>query len=500
MFRIWAVLLIIIPFAAVSLVEAAEPGNSTRLRIVYVNNLPDIENRDEFGGLAELAGLLAATRDSDTAVLFFHGGGYLAPSALSSFDRGAHMIDILNSLHPDAVAAAKEDFAHKEDELTLRAVEASFPILSANTYDPATEGCIEGIEQYQMYDVGPYKIGVFALTDVEVVVDYLVNRISVKDTQQVIKAVSNKLRKQGADLVVLMLDYSLPNIRELLGDSVVDIVLEYEFDDVLHPMSKGVWVELGSGKGRAALLDIALKGSGKKLSWNHEEKIVSLLDYPQDPKAQKLLDTYRNHISKMMDIVVGKTITALDTRRTVVRQEETAFGNLVADAIREFCASDVAFMNGGGIRGERTYTPGFDLTRRNIHSELPFRNHVVCIRVPGKDIRTALENGVGRIEENKGRFLQVSGLQMVYDPQEPAGKRIRSVSINEMPLDPQKKYVVGTVDYLASGGDGFTMLRDGERIGNIGGSPLLWELLRSYIADRGTVSPVAEGRIVRIVK
>ena len=54
------------------------------------------------------------------------------------------MIDLLNALHPDAVAAAKKEFTHREDELTLRAFEASFPIISANTYDPATQGNYRG--------------------------------------------------------------------------------------------------------------------------------------------------------------------------------------------------------------------------------------------------------------------------------------------------------------------------------------------------------------------
>ncbi len=499
MYRICVILFVLIQLAMVS-VAAADTEESANLKIVYVNNLPDIEKHKGFGGLPELGGLLAETRKNHKNVLFFHGGGYLAPSALSSFDRGAHMIDILNSMHPDAVAAARKEFAHKEDELTLRAFEASFPILSSNTYDPATDGSIEGIERYQIFDVDSYKIGVFALTDVDVVVNYLVNRISVKDTQKVITDISDRLRKKGVDLVVLMLDFKAPNIKELLDKGVVDIVLDYELDDVLHPMQKGIWVELGSGKGRAALVDIDLKNSEKKFSWSHQEKIVSLHDYPQDPQTLKLVDSYRSHLSKMMDLVVGQTATAMDTRRSAVRLEENAFGNLVADAIRDFCSSDIAFMNGGGIRGERTYAPGSDLTRRDIHNELPFRNHVVCLRVRGKDILDALENGVSRIEDNKGRFLHVSGLQMVYDPQTPSGKRVRSVSIDNTPLDSNKQYVVGTVDYLASGGDEFSMLRNGERIGNIGGSPLLWELLRSYIADRGSVSPVVEGRIVRIEK
>ena len=121
-----------------------------------------------------------------------------------------------------------------------------------------------------------------------------------------VKAVSQKLRDLGANLVILMVDFPLGDINELLHSGAVDIVFDYEYKDVVHPLEKGVWIEMGAGEGRAAMMQVSMQGAGKTFSWKHEEEIVPLVDYPQDSAVQMILDNYRIHLSKLMDVVVGK--------------------------------------------------------------------------------------------------------------------------------------------------------------------------------------------------
>ena len=68
-----------------------------------------------------------------------------------------------------------------------------------------------------------------------------------------------------------------------------------------------------------------------------------------------------------------------------MRHQESGFGNLVADAIRASTGADVAIVNGGGIRANRTYAPGTVLTRRDILSEMPFGNTTVMIELTGAE-------------------------------------------------------------------------------------------------------------------
>ena len=171
-------------------------------------------------------------------------------------------------------------------------------------------------------------------------------------------------------------------------------------------------------------------------------------------------------------------------------------GNLIADALRAALQADVALTNGGGIRGDRLYDAGTTLTRRDIRRELPFGSVGVLIALSGADLLAALENGVSQVESKAGRFPQVSGLHLVYNPDKPAGNRVVAVQVNGKPLDPTATYRVATNDYMLNGGDGYSSLGKGKMLIDASGGTLMATTVMDYIAAKGAVAPQLEGRIV----
>jgi 2',3'-cyclic-nucleotide 2'-phosphodiesterase (5'-nucleotidase family) len=179
-----------------------------------------------------------------------------------------------------------------------------------------------------------------------------------------------------------------------------------------------------------------------------------------------------------------------------VRTGEAAIGDLFADAMRVASRADAAVMNGGGIRAGKVYPPGSAITRRDILAEMPFNNRVVAIEISGRELRRALENGLSRLPEAAGRFPQVSGITIEVDPGRPPGSRITSMRIGDAPLDDNKLYRVATNDFLARGGDDYTMFRDAKHLLPVDDSPLLANEVMVYVRRLGTVRTVVGGRIV----
>ena len=61
--------------------------------------------------------------------------------------------------------------------------------------------------------------------------------------------------------------------------------------------------------------------------------------------------------------------------------------------------------------------------------------------------------------------VQLSGLSIVYDPERPRGERVLEVRLpGNKPLDPGAKYKVATNDFMAQGGDGFSMIANGANL------------------------------------
>ena len=205
---------------------------------------------------------------------------------------------------------------------------------------------------------------------------------------------------------------------------------------------------------------------------------------------------YEGQLDEQLNVELGVTETPLDTRRETIRGKEAAFGNMVADAIREATGADISIANGGGIRGDRTYEAGSVLTRRDIQSELPFGNKTVVMEVSGQVIIDALENGFSRIEDGSGRFPQISGINVVVNPNAEPGSRVVEVNQNGAPLDPEGTFVFAVNNYLAGGGDGYGMFADQKRIVNEYAGVLDAVQVFNYISSKGTVAPEVEGRIV----
>ncbi|HRX37229.1 MAG TPA: 5'-nucleotidase, partial [Aestuariivirga sp.] len=155
----------------------------------------------------------------------------------------------------------------------------------------------------------------------------------------------------------------------------------------------------------------------------------------------------------------------------------------------------IAITNGGGIRGNKEYPAGAELTRRDILTELPFGNKTVKIEVTGEAVLAALENGVSDVENSAGRFPQVSGITLEADLTKPKGERVSNVMIGGKPLDTGATYTLATNDYMYGGGDGYTALKSGKPLFGVRDAKLMANDVMAYITGQKTVSAKVEGRI-----
>jgi len=210
-----------------------------------------------------------------------------------------------------------------------------------------------------------------------------------------------------------------------------------------------------------------------------------------------MVEGYAAQLSEAMKEVVGYTLVPLVGDRTLIRTQETNLGDLVADMMRWAAGPDVqiALTNGGGIRWHRTFPVG-PITRGDVYELLPYGNVLVMMDLTGAQIRQALENGVSEWQLVAGRFSQVSGLKFTFNPTRPAGSRIIDVWVGGTPLVDTAVYRVATNDFMAAGGDGYTVLTQGTNYVSTGTT--LMDYMVQYLLQFSPVSPAVEGRIVNL--
>jgi 2',3'-cyclic-nucleotide 2'-phosphodiesterase (5'-nucleotidase family) len=422
--------------------------------------MPVIGQR-KVGGYPELSSALQSYRNRrNTSTFFLFGGNSLAPSPLSSLDRGTHIIDILNSLEPDVMSVTKREFTYFEDELSLRSYEAAFPLISSNVYDKRSKANVDGILDYVIVEQKGVKVGVISVLDDSAITDYLLKQIVIRNPQQIITETSRTVREKGADIVILMYSYSFPFIDHLLSKGVVDISItttpEYTIlpSEILptHPNA----VVLNELNHLAEINVIVHKNRTPAFEMSWVEK--SLADFSQEPIVAGQVKGYISRLNRLLDQPIAKVTEGFQTLRNTVRTQENAFANSVADSLRVFADADMAIINGGIIRGNRSYSAGQQLTRREIAEELPFRSKLAVLTVTGLQLRSAIENGLSQIEQVRGRFPQVSGIEVKYDSSQKPGERVISITLDGKEIEPTHGYKLATTDYMAQGGDGYQVL------------------------------------------
>jgi 5'-nucleotidase len=111
-----------------------------------------------------------------------------------------------------------------------------------------------------------------------------------------------------------------------------------------------------------------------------------------------------------------------------------------------------------------------------------------------------LENGVSQVNPDgtaaDGRFPQVSGFRFVFDSRLAAGSRVVSVELADGTSVPPdgSVYTLATNDFVNAGGDGYTMLADGQGVTR----EVMADVVLDHIRGLGTITPTLEGRITNL--
>ena len=158
---------------------------------------------------------------------------------------------------------------------------------------------------------------------------------------------------------------------------------------------------------------------------------VPASDTAPDPEITKLAESLAEEQAPLLDTVVAHMSRPLDGDYDAFRSRETELGDLVADSMRALAGADAALQNGGGLRAG---LPAGAVTHGNILDVLPYYNDIVALSLTGSQLRQALEHGLSSLPEPSAHFLQVSGIELVYDPDGDPGSRLVSVKIGGEPL------------------------------------------------------------------
>ena len=230
--------------------------------------------------------------------------------------------------------------------------------------------------------------------------------------------------------------------------------------------------------------------------------LIVTRDVPKDAAETQIITKYKEFSAPIASRVIGSITT--DVTRTGNAGGESQLGDLIADAqladpsvVTGGVKPVVAFMNPGGIRADLTYAnspwgeaPG-DITFEEAFTVQPFNNYLVSLDMTGAQIKTMLnQQWSGNNAGSAKKILQVSnGFAYSY-----SGTTLGQVTLNGTPIDDAATYRVVTNNFVADGGDNFTVFKDTKNK-YFGGLDI--DAFANYLGKPG-VSPYTPGPLTRI--
>lgn len=430
----------------------------------------------EVGGAAVLAGFIARARSGNPrGTVLLDGGDIMQGTAISNLVQGESTIAFLNAAGYDAAAIGNHEFDWGVPVLEERIAQARFPLLSANIFRAGQGDRPAWSVPTALLERKGLKIGLIGLTTRTTPTATLpanVEGLEFTDLAAAVNDAAPELKKAGADLIVVIAHaggYFSAGSNSFHGEIVeamrsmspeVDLVVSGHTHTLLNGEVNGIPLVQARSAGTAlATVEVWVDGLTRAVACSEAEVETTFADRVAPvPEVAALVARYRERMGTAADRVVAEAAHRL----TRDRRRESVLGDLIADSQRAATGARIALMNSGGIRAE--IAPG-PITWREAFEVQPFENDLYRLELDGRTLKEALENGVA----GDHGLVQVSGVRFEVDPAAPRGSRVRRLALEDgSPVHPDSVYSVAVNNFMAQGGDHYTMLRDTDGVTNTG--------------------------------
>ncbi|MCK9444030.1 MAG: 5'-nucleotidase C-terminal domain-containing protein [Tissierellaceae bacterium] len=479
---------------------------STTITILHVNDVHgrlEPDEREGAMGFGVFKAKLDELREENPNLLLLNAGDALHGTTMVNLTDGEAMITMMNAVGFDALVPGNHDFNYGYDRLLELKELAEFPVIAANVVKEADGE--SDFDAYVIEEVDGVRVGIFGLATEETKFkshpDNTVGITFVNPVEAAKEAVK-ALQDEGVDVVIALVHLGIEGTVDTTSKEVaenvegIDLIIDgHSHEELNLTFGDALLVQAGSYLKNIGVVELEVS-EGKVV--NKDASLIPTADLAEvepDKEIVAMVEKINEANKPILDVVVGKAKVELFGGReegNSVRANETILGNLIADVMRESTGADIAFANGGGIRAT---IPEGEVKVDDIIKAFPFTNTIASIEITGQELMDALEHGVELYPEEAGWFPQISGMSMKFDPNKEKGSRVLEVVVGGKPFDINEKYILATNDFMASGGDDYTMFANKPFVAEGG---LLSDVLIEHFKEVGEVTAELENRIVNL--
>lgn len=505
-------LVLLFSFALLPAKMASAATSSAKIDYYSINDFHG--NVDSTGsssnpGLARLQTYLKQQMALNPNSYFLSSGDQYQGTAISNLTYGDVVNDILDKMGMLTSAIGNHEFDWGPDHIVRWAKEGSFEFVASNIEVEASKKPAEWDDYVKPYyihkvtvDGVEYKIGFIGIATPET--EYktaAANVAGFKFTDPV--AATNTwtthlkdVEKVDAVIALTHLGAFQDATTKVITGEVVDYAKGIDVDAIFSahshqlvngkvndiPVVQGLYNARGLSK---ISLNFEVVDAVKTLTVTSEvisinKDMISKLT--EDAEIAQMVKDYYTILAPTLNVELAELKN--DLPHDTNTMQLTPMGQFVSKAMTEITGTQIAIVNGGGVR--RGFTAG-TITMGLMYELLPFDNTLVTLKLTGAELKKVIEHGIMPADFRPGQFY---GLDVTYNPEAAAGSRITKITLlNGTPIDDATVYSVATIDFLLTGGDKYNFKAATDVVDTL--IPLREEIAK-YIKDKAVIETVFE--------
>jgi 5'-nucleotidase / UDP-sugar diphosphatase len=498
------------PSTAAAACSGAGPGPMSEIVLLHTTDLHDnldgwspsadytpLTKGDDatHGGMARLAARVAAQRRAagGRPVLLVDAGDFSQGTLFTWLAlTDAPMLDLMGRIGYDAITLGNHEFDWTPDGLAGMLYAAtqlgfSVPILASNIVFSATSSGDDALEAFQTAGLirgklvktlsNGLRVGLFGLLGNSAVRDTaLADPVTFEDTAVAAQRVVDELRqKDKVDLVICLSHGGVESTTS--GDDIVlakgvtgiDVIVGGHTHRALKkPITVGKTTIVESGAfGRYLGKLVIRKTQGGVAVVSH--KLIELDDSEAgDEATEAIVDGHVATLDSMLapdGLGYSQVLAETSFDLAFPSYREAPLGDLVTDAYRSVVSTletsepvDLVVESGGilwdavlrGRTGKLWFADLYRALPLGIGTDGIPGFPLVSFFVTGEEVRAGMELTAAAkdVLGSNDFFMQVSGVEMTYDPTAPAFGRVTSVEVQGVAVDPNRCYKLVTNYYV----------------------------------------------------
>ena len=437
-------------FLAIILILISTNSFAKEITILHFNDLHGrFDSNEKYkpcGGAARLATAIRNEMAKSKNPILLFGGDAFTGSIMSDEYKGEIEIKFLNAIKTDVAVIGNHEFDFGPKIIRKRMKQSNFPWLGGNIfYKKSNKPFAPFMSSLNIDGTKICVIGLTTPTTPRSTLPKNTKNILFKNPISILEKHIEELSNKCDSIIALThlgvrsdikLAKRFKNIDAVIGGH--DHVRKNRYCKKIKGTPVCQTPAYGSYLGK-----LTLDVSANKTKFIKSELLPINCKIQPDAQIEAMLKPYSTKIDKKY----GKHLCQLDQNLYRTDKSDSPLGNTISDILRKGTKTDFAFINSGALRANLHKGK---ITASDLITSFPFNNYAVILKIPGSELIKTFQfafkkRGAGGLQISGGKIIECNG-------------KFKSLKIDGKKVENNVYYTVATVDYLAKGGSGYSML------------------------------------------